>query len=92
MMLINQSDFPSTRWTGIPWFRQVLCKVLFILGPEFQVSLRVPHQSTVISGPRGSESVSFVRLFVRLFVWRLTEFLVEKAQSQRNVEGTCKKF
>ena len=68
MMLINQSDFPSTRWTGIPWFRQVLCKALFILGPEFQVSLRVPHQSTVISGPRGSESVSFVRLFVCSFV------------------------
>jgi hypothetical protein len=28
MTLINQSDFPSTRWTGIPQFRQVLCQAL----------------------------------------------------------------
>jgi hypothetical protein len=31
MMLINQSDFPSTRWTGIPQFRQVLCQALQVI-------------------------------------------------------------
>jgi hypothetical protein len=25
----QQSDLPSTRWTGIPQFRQVLCRALF---------------------------------------------------------------
>jgi hypothetical protein len=32
MMLINQSDFPSTRWTGF------VSGPIFILGPEFQVN------------------------------------------------------
>jgi hypothetical protein len=37
MMLINQSDFPSTRWTGIPRFRFCV-RPYSKLGPEFQVT------------------------------------------------------
>jgi hypothetical protein len=40
MMLINQSDFPSTRWTGIPQFRHWFCVRPYLkLGPELQVNL-----------------------------------------------------
>jgi hypothetical protein len=41
MMLINQSDFPSTRWTGIPQFMSLdrFCVRHYLeLGPELQVS------------------------------------------------------